>query len=91
MDVAVSGTVVAAGVSPPPTANWDIWADRTINLVLAANTNTIRATATTANGGPKRGQADGDRRERHHLGEPVAEHLPDPPAAGRPEHGGRTV
>jgi chitinase len=39
-------------VSFPPTANWDTWADRTVNVALAAGTNTIRATATTANGGP---------------------------------------
>ncbi|GAA1173036.1 glucose/arabinose dehydrogenase [Kitasatospora gansuensis] len=52
MDIAVNGTVVAAGVSFPPGANWDTWATRTVNANLTAGTNRIRATATTANGGP---------------------------------------
>jgi hypothetical protein len=52
MDIAVNGTVAAAGVSFPPTTNWDTWADKTVSVALSAGTNTIRATATTANGGP---------------------------------------
>ncbi|SDS92339.1 Glucose/arabinose dehydrogenase, beta-propeller fold [Streptomyces sp. TLI_053] len=52
MDIAVNGTVVAAGVSFPATADWNTWADRTLNAQLRAGTNTVRATATTANGGP---------------------------------------
>ncbi|MFJ9521386.1 PQQ-dependent sugar dehydrogenase [Kitasatospora sp. NPDC101801] len=52
MDITVNGTVVAAGVSFPPTANWDTWATRTVNATLNVGTNTVRATATTANGGP---------------------------------------
>jgi predicted secreted protein len=52
MDIAVNGVVVSAGLAFPATANWDTWADATINVPLAAGTNTIRATATTANGGP---------------------------------------
>ncbi|ETK33760.1 PQQ-dependent sugar dehydrogenase [Microbispora sp. ATCC PTA-5024] len=43
----------AAGTrSYPATANWDTWADDAFTVNLAAGANTIRATATTANGGP---------------------------------------
>ncbi|KQV21333.1 oxidoreductase [Kitasatospora sp. Root187] len=52
MDIAVNGTVVAAGVGFPPTASWDTWATKTVNAALLAGTNKVRATATTANGGP---------------------------------------
>ncbi|WP_214321273.1 CBM35 domain-containing protein [Nonomuraea sediminis] len=52
MDIAVNGTVVSAARSFPPTANWDTWATSTLTVPLNAGTNTIRATATTANGGP---------------------------------------
>lgn len=52
MDVAVNGTVVAAGRAFPSTTNWDTWASSTLTVNLNAGTNTIRATATTANGGP---------------------------------------
>jgi endo-1,4-beta-D-glucanase Y len=52
MDIAVNGSVVAAGVAFNPTANWDTWADVTVTTTLAAGGNTVRATATTANGGP---------------------------------------
>ena len=52
MDISVNGVVVASGVSFGPTADWDTWATRTITASLNAGNNTIRATATTANGGP---------------------------------------
>ncbi|MFF4347137.1 carbohydrate-binding protein [Streptomyces sp. NPDC001530] len=52
MDISVNGTVVASNVSFPATANWDTWVTKTVNASLNAGTNTIRATATTANGGP---------------------------------------
>jgi len=52
MDIRVNGTVVATGVAFGGTGNWDTWQNRTLTLTLAAGTNTIRATATTANGGP---------------------------------------
>jgi hexosaminidase len=52
MDVSVNGTVVAAGVGFGGTGNWDTWANKTVTVNLGAGTNTIRATATTANGGP---------------------------------------
>ncbi|MEV4616149.1 PQQ-dependent sugar dehydrogenase [Kitasatospora sp. NPDC049258] len=52
LDIAVNGAVVASGVSFPPTANWDTWAVRTVNVTLAAGSNRIRATATGTDGGP---------------------------------------
>ncbi|GAA1713679.1 hypothetical protein GCM10009765_73460 [Fodinicola feengrottensis] len=52
MDIAVNGTVVAAGTAFPATTNWDTWATKAVNAQLTAGSNTIRATATTANGGP---------------------------------------
>jgi alpha-L-fucosidase len=52
MDIAVNGTVVAAGRSFPATADWDTWQTATLTVPLVAGANTITATATTANGGP---------------------------------------
>ncbi|WP_214316699.1 carbohydrate-binding protein [Nonomuraea sediminis] len=52
MDVAVNGTAVSSGLSFGPTANWDTWATQTVTVPLNAGANTIRATGTTANGGP---------------------------------------
>ncbi|MFI7006465.1 glycosyl hydrolase family 8 [Streptomyces sp. NPDC050145] len=52
MNISVNGTVVATNVSFPVTADWDTWATKTVNLPLEAGAGTIRATATTANGGP---------------------------------------
>jgi len=51
-DISVNGTVLAAGASFPPTANWDTWAVKTIGVPLHAGTNTVRITATTAGGNP---------------------------------------
>ncbi len=52
MDIAVNGTVVAAGKAFNPTANWDTWQTTTVTIPVNAGTNTVRATATTSNGGP---------------------------------------
>ncbi|WP_064741654.1 glycosyl hydrolase 2 galactose-binding domain-containing protein [Hamadaea tsunoensis] len=52
MDISVNGTVVAAGVSFPATANWDTWVTKTLTVSVPAGTSRITATATTANGGP---------------------------------------
>jgi exo-1,4-beta-D-glucosaminidase len=52
MDISVNGVTVAAGVAFGPTANWDTWVDVNVTVPLNAGTNTVRATATTANGGP---------------------------------------
>ncbi|MER6950601.1 YbhB/YbcL family Raf kinase inhibitor-like protein [Nonomuraea sp. NPDC000554] len=52
MDIAVNGTTTSAGVSFPATANWDTWTDKSVTAALVAGANKVRATATTANGGP---------------------------------------
>ncbi|MEU4925384.1 PQQ-dependent sugar dehydrogenase [Streptomyces yokosukanensis] len=52
MDLSVNGTVVASAVSFPATADWNTWASKSVGVTLKAGSNTIRATATTANGGP---------------------------------------
>ncbi|NUR27411.1 MAG: carbohydrate-binding protein [Catenulispora sp.] len=50
MDLTVNGATVNR--SFPSTGTWDTWQTLSITATLAAGTNTIRATATTANGGP---------------------------------------
>ena len=52
MDIAVNGTVVSSGVSFTSTGTWDTWQTATVTVPVNAGTNTVRATATTANGGP---------------------------------------
>ncbi|MFI6175553.1 carbohydrate-binding protein [Nonomuraea sp. NPDC051191] len=51
MDITVNG-VPAGSASFPPTANWDTWATASLTVPLTAGANVIRATATTAGGGP---------------------------------------
>jgi glucose/arabinose dehydrogenase len=50
-DLIVNGTTVASPVFQG-TTNWDTWATQTFNVNLNAGNNTIRLTATTANGNP---------------------------------------
>lgn len=52
MSVSVNGTVVSASVSFPGTGSWDTWSTRALTATLKAGTNTVRATATVATGGP---------------------------------------
>jgi endo-1,4-beta-D-glucanase Y len=52
MDITVNGVLVAGALAFNPTGNWDTWATVTLNAAVTAGTNTIRATATTAAGGP---------------------------------------
>lgn len=52
MDLSVNGTVVAPAVSFPATTDWNTWAAKSVDVTLKAGSNKIRATATTANGGP---------------------------------------
>jgi glucose/arabinose dehydrogenase len=52
MRITVNGTDIAAAQSFPGTGNWDTWQEITLNATLRAGTNTVRTTATTANGGP---------------------------------------
>lgn len=52
MDVAVNGAVVSAGRAFNGTGSWTTWADATLTVPLKAGSNTVRVTATTANGAP---------------------------------------
>ncbi|QGZ52113.1 cellulase family glycosylhydrolase [Streptomyces sp. QHH-9511] len=52
MDIAVNGAVTSSGKAFAGTGAWTTWATTTVTANLKAGTNTIRATATTANGGP---------------------------------------
>jgi hypothetical protein len=51
MDISVNGST-AGNLPFPGTGSWDTWANATVTVTLAAGTSTIRATATTSNGGP---------------------------------------
>ncbi len=52
MDLAVNGTTVVPGQAFNATADWDTWTTVVFQAPLTAGANTIRLTATTANGGP---------------------------------------
>jgi endo-1,4-beta-D-glucanase Y len=52
MSIVVNGATVVATQAFGSTTNWDTWKTATITAALNAGTNTIRATATTSNGGP---------------------------------------
>src|SRR6266511_3928136 len=52
MDITVNGTLVADELSFPGTGNWDTWQTRSVTAPVTAGANTVRATATTVNGGP---------------------------------------
>jgi glucose/arabinose dehydrogenase len=52
LDFTVNGVAGAVGITFPGTGAWSNWATKTVRLTLAAGTNTIRARATTADGGP---------------------------------------
>jgi chitinase len=52
MDIAVNGTTVASGVAFNGTGAWTSWQTASVTATLNAGANTVRATATTANGGP---------------------------------------
>jgi hypothetical protein len=58
-DVTVNGTLVKAAQSFPGTTNWDTWGTVTLTVPLNAGANTIRLTATTANGDPNLDYLDG--------------------------------
>lgn len=49
-DLSINGVSVQTGVSFPATGAWTTWTDLTVSKNLNAGNNTIRLTATTANG-----------------------------------------
>lgn len=73
MDLSVNGAVAAPAVSFPATADWNTWATKAVNVTLKAGTNTLRATATTDNGGPNL--------DRVGLGTPADTQAPTRPGA----------
>jgi alpha-galactosidase len=52
MNIFVNGVLAASAVNFPPTGAFSLWSASSVSVNLAAGTNTIRAAATTANGGP---------------------------------------
>jgi len=52
LSVAVNGATANASLAFGSTTTWDTWADVTQTVTLNAGANTVRASATTANGGP---------------------------------------
>jgi hypothetical protein len=52
MNITVNGVVVSSAMAFNATANWDTWQTATLTIPVNAGSNTIRATATTSNGGP---------------------------------------
>jgi alpha-galactosidase len=52
MDITVNGALAADELAFPGTGAWTTWQSTTTTVTLKAGPNTIRATATTANGGP---------------------------------------
>ncbi len=52
MDITVNGVLAADELAFPPTGAWSTWQTATTTVTLNAGANTIRATASTASGGP---------------------------------------
>ncbi|GAA3138594.1 hypothetical protein GCM10010486_00710 [Nonomuraea roseoviolacea subsp. carminata] len=52
MAITVNGVTVATGHSFPGTGAWTTWNEISVNAPLNAGANAVRATATTADGGP---------------------------------------
>ncbi|OLB73797.1 MAG: hypothetical protein AUI14_25245 [Actinobacteria bacterium 13_2_20CM_2_71_6] len=52
MAVTVNGTTVASALAFGGTTNWDTWKTVSVTATLNAGTNTVRATANAATGGP---------------------------------------
>ncbi|HEU4325065.1 MAG TPA: PQQ-dependent sugar dehydrogenase [Roseiflexaceae bacterium] len=51
-EIRVNGAVVSANLAFNGTGAWATWATVTLDVALSAGSNTVRITATTANGGP---------------------------------------
>ena len=52
MDIVVNGSTVVTAQAFPGTGAWSSWQQRTVNANLTTGTNTVRAVATSASGGP---------------------------------------
>ena len=71
MTITVNGKVVVTARSFPGTGAWTTWQDAVVNTTLVAGSNTVRATATTVNGGPNL--------DRLQVGPPVDNEHPTAP------------
>jgi endoglucanase len=60
LSISVNGTVVNANLAFNGTGAWTTWQTATINAPFTAGTNRVKATATTANGGPNLDQLSVD-------------------------------
>ncbi|WP_405807064.1 PQQ-dependent sugar dehydrogenase [Streptomyces sp. NBC_00210] len=52
LDISVNGAVASANLAFQPTGAWTTWSTVTTTVTLKAGANTVRATATAAEGGP---------------------------------------
>jgi hypothetical protein len=52
MDITVNGTLVAHNLAFGSTTSWDVWQSVALTVPVPAGPITVRATATTAAGGP---------------------------------------
>jgi hypothetical protein len=52
MDISVNGALAVDEFAFPPTGAWSTWRTATVTVTVNAGTNVIRATATSAGGGP---------------------------------------
>lgn len=57
-DIYVNGSRVITGLAFNGTGAWTTWSTQTANVSLNSGSNTIRATATTSNGGPNMDKLD---------------------------------
>jgi glucose/arabinose dehydrogenase len=79
MTITVNGTAVAADRAFPGTGAWATWQEISVTATLNAGGNTVRATATTAGGGPNldrlRVSGPGDTQAPTAPGRPVCSNL----------------
>jgi len=52
MEISVNGQIVNSSLGFAPTGSWEAWQNQSLTTLLRAGTNTIRARAVTAAGGP---------------------------------------
>ncbi|WP_197368081.1 carbohydrate-binding protein, partial [Streptomyces clavuligerus] len=70
LDITVNGTTVATGVPFAGTGAWTAWRTVVVPAALRAGANTVRATATTANGAANLDYLDGPATTAHGAPDP---------------------